>query len=107
MQNIINQFKKIAPFIVSKVKARVTSTMNDVEIGVIIHEEIMSYFSNQQDMAAQHMTFNQEQRASFACAMYEMLKPMAETLKGAKNPKYEEYVISSGKTGALNYITRA
>lgn len=107
MQNIINQFKKIAPYIVSNVKARVTVEMTDAEIIAVIHEEIQAYFAKQQDMAAQHMAFNDDQRATFASAMYDLLAPLAEAFKDAVNPKYKEYVAASGKTGALNYITKA
>lgn len=107
MKDIMNQFKKIAPYIVESVKVRVTPEMNDAEVMAIVHEEILAYFNKGQQMTAEVLAFNADQRATFAAVMYELLKPMAAAFKDAINPKYEEYVRASGKTGALNYITKA
>ena len=107
MEDIMNQFKKIAPFITASTKARISESMDESQIAEVIHEEILAYFAKQQNMAAQHMQFNSLQRATFAGVMYEMLKPMAEAFKEIVNPLYAEYVSKSGKSGALNYITNA
>lgn len=107
MQNILNQFKAIAPAIAGAVKARITAETTEVEVMEIIHEEILAYFNKHQQMAVQHMTFNDEQRATFAAVMYDLLKPLASQLVQALNPNYEAYVARTGKTGALNFITNA
>lgn len=107
MKNIIEQFKKVAPFIVTNVKARVTAEMSETEIGQVIHEEIMNFFTKQQQMTTEYLTFDADKRAAFASAMYELLAPLAEAFKDAVNPKYAAYVESTGKTGALNFITNA
>lgn len=105
MQNILNQFKAIAPAIAGAVKARVTDTTTESEVMDIIHEEILAYFTSHQNMAAQHMTFSEPQRTAFAAVMYDLLKPLAAELVQSLNPKYEAYVARTGNTGALNYIT--
>lgn len=107
METILNQFKKVAPFIVATVKARVTAEMTDAEIMVVIHSEIVSYFSKQQQMATEYLAFDEDKRATFAAVMYDIIAPMASSFKGAINPKYAAYVAATGKTGALNFITHA
>lgn len=107
MQNMINQFTKIAPFIVASVKERITASMDEAQVCEVIHEEILAYFTKQQSMTLQYVQFDDQQRATFATVMYELLKPMAEKFKDAVNPLYAEYVRASGKAGALNYITNA
>lgn len=107
MENILNQFKKVAPFIVEKVKARATAEMADAEVMVVIHEEIVTYFQKQQQMATEYLSFDEDKRATFAAVMYEILAPMASSFKGGINPKYAEYVEKTGKTGAFNFITHS
>jgi hypothetical protein len=107
MQNILNQFKAIAPAIAAAVKGRVTDVTTEAEVMEIIHEEILAYFDKHQKMAVQHMTFNDEQRATFAAVMYDLLKPLAANLVQVLNPNYTAYVERTGKTGALNFITNA
>ena len=107
MENILNQFKKVAPFIVANVKAHVTAEMTDAEVMAVIHEEIVAYFNKQQQMTAEYLAFGEDKRATFAGVMYEILAPMAASFKDAVNPKYAAYVAATGKTGALNFITNA
>lgn len=107
MEKILNQFKKVAPFIVESVKARVTAEMIDAEVMLIIHEEIMTFFQKQQQMTNEYLTFDEDKRATFAAVMYEILAPMAASFKGGVNQKYAEYVEKTGKTGALNFIINA
>mgnify|MGYP000117019656 CR=1 FL=1 len=107
MENIMNQFKKVAPLIVDGVKARVTAEMTDAEIMLIIHEEIVTFFQKQQQMTNEYLAFDEDKRATFAAVMYEILAPMAASFKGGINPKYAEYVEKTGKTGALNFIINA
>lgn len=107
MEDILGQFKKVAPFIVSAVKSRISPETPDVRIGEIINEEIVSYFVNTQEMTNQVLSFNEVQSATFAAIMYNLLKPMTEKFKHSVNPLYAEYVKETGKTGALNYITKA
>lgn len=54
---MINEFKKIAPAIVESVKVRVTADMTEQQIMMVIHEEIVSYFTKQQQMFVEYMTF--------------------------------------------------
>ncbi|EPC5388246.1 hypothetical protein AB6864_24650 [Serratia proteamaculans] len=103
----IEQFKKIAPAIVENVKARVTSEMAVDEIMHAIHEEILSFFVKQQQMALEYVTFNEDQRANFAALMYSLLEPLAGAFKGIVNPKYAAYVAATGKTGARNFMVNA
>lgn len=107
MENILNQFKKVAPFIVEGVKARVTAEMTDAEVMVVIHEEIMTFFQKQQQMTNEYLAFDEDKRSTFAAVMYEILTPMAASFKGGINPKYAAYVEKTGKTGAFNFITNA
>ena len=103
---MINEFKKIAPYIVEAVKERVSNDMSDDEIMQIIHAEIMSFFEKQQNMFTQFLTFTSEQRAAFTSVMYDVLAPLAATVKTTPNPIYQSYVERTGKTGALNFITQ-
>lgn len=107
MQNIMNQFKKIAPYIVKAVKVRVAPGMADTDVMAIIHEEILAYFDKQQKMAVEVLTFTAEQKRVFSGVMYDLLKPLAAEFAKCTNPLYEAYVAESGKTGALNYMTKA
>lgn len=107
MKNILEQFKKVAPFIVTSVKARITAEMTDEAIMSVIHDEIVAFFNKQQQMTTEYLTFDANERAAFASAMYELLAPMAEVFKEAANPEYAAYVAKTGKTGALNFITNA
>ncbi len=107
MQNIMNQFKKIAPYIVDAVKVRLAPGMTDADVMVIIHEEILAYFDKQQKMAVEALTFTADQKRVFSGVMYDLLKPLAAELAKGSNPLYDAYVAKSGKTGALNYITNA
>ena len=103
---MINEFKKIAPAIVESVKARMANEMTDEEVMVVIREEIVSYFDKQHQMMVEYLTFNREKRINFAEIMYEMLAPLATSFKGGINEKYAEFTRETGKTGALNYLTR-
>lgn len=107
MNALMTEFKKIAPFIVDAVKARVAAGMTDEEVMVIVHEEILAYFEKQKLMSVQHILFSAEQRATFSGIMYDLLKPLAAEFAARSNPLYDEYVAKTGKTGALNYITKA
>lgn len=107
MENILNQFKKVAPFIAEGVKARVTAEMTDAEVMVVTHEEIMTFFQKQQQMTNEYLAFDEDKRSTFAAAMYETLTPMADSFKGGINQKYAEYVEKTGKTGAFNFIINA
>lgn len=107
MENILNQFKKVAPFIVEGVKARFTAEMTDAEVMVVIHEEIMTFFQKQQQMTNEYLAFDEDKRSTFAAVMYEILTPMAASFKGGINQKYAEYVEKTGKTGAFNFIINA
>lgn len=104
---MINEFKKIAPAIVENVKVRITAEMTEEQIMMVIHEEIISYFTKQQQMFVEYMTFNEDQRATFAAVMYDVLAPLAASFKGSVNPLYDAYVKRTGKTGALNFIINA
>jgi len=57
-------------------------------------------------MFNQFLTFTDDQRATFANIMYEVLAPLAANLKQTANPVYQQYVNETGNTGALNFITR-
>lgn len=107
MENIMNEFKKLAPFITENVKSRISNEMTDKQVMNIIHEEIIAYFNKQQQMTMEYLAFNEDKRISFAAVMYEILAPLASVFKDAVNPKYAEYVESTGKSGALNFITGA
>lgn len=107
MNALLNEFKKIAPFIVAAVQARVAAGMTDEEVMVIVHEEILAYFEKQKLMSDQHILFSEAQRAAFSAVMYDLLKPLAAKFAGGTNPLYDAYVAQSGKTGALNYITKS
>lgn len=74
---------------------------------MVIHEEIVSYFTKQQQMFVEYMTFNEDQRATFAAVMYDVLAPLASSFKDMVNPQYAAYVERTGKTGALNFIVNA
>lgn len=104
---MINEFKKVAPAIVESVKVRVTADMTEQQIMMVIHEEIVSYFTKQQQMFVEYMTFNEDQRATFAAVMYDVMAPLASSFKDMVNPKYAAYVERTGKTGALNFIVNA
>lgn len=104
---MINEFKKIAPAIVENVKLRITADMTEQQIMMVIHEEIVSYFTKQQQMFVEYMTFNEDQRATFAAVMYDVLSPLASSFKDMVNPQYAAYVERTGKTGALNFIVNA
>lgn len=107
MEELMNQFKKLAPFITSNVKARVTAEMDDSQVMATIHEEIIGFFDKNKAATVEYLTFNEDQRRTFSAVMYELLKPLAEAFKGGVNPKYKEYVEKSGKTGARNFIVNA
>lgn len=104
---MINEFKKIAPYIVENLKAVVTNEMTDEEIMEVIHQEIVSFFTKQQNMFVQYLSFNQEQRTAFAEIMYATIAPLAKEMKTNLNPVYSAYVERTGKTGAKNFITNA
>lgn len=103
----IEQFKKIAPAIVEAVKARVTSEMESDEVMQAIHEEILSFFVKQQQMAVEYMAFTGDQRSQFSALMYTLLEPLAGAFKGRENLKYSAYVAATGKIGALNFMVNA
>lgn len=107
MEKVIEQFTKVASFIAGNVKSRITSEMNDEEVMTVIHEEIVSFFNKQQQMTVEYLSFSKDKRAAFATAMYDLLQPLAAAFKPSINPLYAEYVKASGKTGALNFITKA
>lgn len=104
---MINEFKKIAPYIVENVKSLVTPEMSDEEVMIIIHTQIIAFFEKQQNMFIQYLTFTNDQRRTFAEIMYSVLAPMAKEIKQTSNPVYVEYVQRTGKTGAKNFITNA
>ncbi|QGH64185.1 hypothetical protein [Serratia proteamaculans] len=103
----IEQFKKIAAAIVVNVKTRITNEMAVDEIMHTIHEEILSFFVKQQQMAVEYMTFNEDQRADFSELMYSLVEPLAVAFKGRTNPKYAAYVATTGNTGARNFMVNA
>lgn len=103
----IEQFKKVAPAIVSNVKARITDDMAAEEIMRVIHDEILSFFVKQQQMTVEYVIFNEDQRINFAALMYTLLEPLAGAFKGTVNPKYAAYVAATGKTGARSFIVNA
>lgn len=107
MEAILNQFKQVAKYIVIGVKDKVTAAMSESEVMEVIHEEIIAYFTNHSRLTIQHMTLGDNERAKFASVMYELIKPRASRVVAITNPRYEEYVRRSGKTGARNYITNA
>ncbi len=104
---MINEFKKIAPYIVENVKALVTPDMSDDEVMKLIHAQIIAFFEKQQNMFTQYLTFTDMQRLSFAEIMYTAIAPLAKEMKQSLNPVYVEYVQRTGKTGAKNFITNA
>jgi len=104
---MINEFKKIAPYITASVKEKLAEDANEAAIIEAIHREIMSFFSKQNAMCMEYLTFSQEQRLIFSESMYDLLKPMASEVKQSMNPVYIDYVKRSGKTGAKNFITNA
>lgn len=104
---MINEFKKIAPYIVENVKALVSAKMSDEEVMKVIHAQIISFFENQQNMFTQYLNFTDEQRCLFADIMYSVIAPLAKEMKQTLNPVYMEYVERTGKTGAKNFITNA
>lgn len=104
---MINEFKKIAPYIVENVKTRIDDKMGDEEIMKIIHHEIVSFFTKQQNMFVQYLSFNDDQRATFVEIMYSAIAPLAKQIKTNLNPVYSAYVERTGKTGAKNFITDA
>ncbi|MEI7411694.1 hypothetical protein [Pectobacterium aroidearum] len=107
MEKVIMQFKKVAGFIAGNVKSRTTPEMTDEEVMAVIHEEIVAYFNKQRQMTLEYISFGKDARAAFASAMYDLIKPLTAGIETSVNPLYAEYVKSSGKTGALNYITKA
>ncbi len=107
MKDVISEFRKLAPYIAEKVKSLVTDSMNNESVMKIIHSEIVAYFSKQQLMMLEYLSFTDDQRATFAAAMYDALSPLTEGFEPTTNPLYEAYVSRTGKTGALNYMTNA
>lgn len=107
MESIMNEFKKIAPYIVDAVKVRVGPDMSEIDAMAIIHEEILAYFDKQQKMAVEALTFTADQKRVFSGVMYDLLKPLTTEFVKCTNPLYDAYVAQSGKTGALNYMTNA
>lgn len=104
---MINEFKKIAPYIVENARAVVTAEMSDEEVMKVIHAEIIAFFEKQQNMFTQYLTFTDEQRYAFAEIMYSSIAPLAKEMKKTLNPLYVEYVERTGKTGARNFIANA
>ncbi|GKV93553.1 hypothetical protein H2Y56_06055 [Pectobacterium aroidearum] len=107
MESAIMQFKKVAGSISENVKLRITSKMTDEEVMDVIHDEIVAHFNKQQQMTVEYLSFSKDKRTAFASAMYDLLLPLAAVIQPSVNPLYAEYVKSSGKTGALNFITKA
>lgn len=104
---MINEFKKIAPYIAAAVKERLANDVSEEVITEVIHQEIMSFFRKQNSMCSEYLAFNQDQRRIFSEAMYDLLKPLAGEIKQSLNPIYLDYVKRTGKTGAKNFITNA
>lgn len=104
---MINEFKKIAPYIVENVKSLVSAEMSDEEVLELIHGQIINYFEKQQNMFTQYLTFTDEQRSLFSQIMYSAVAPLAKEMKQTLNPVYVEYMERTGKTGAKNFITNA
>lgn len=104
---MINEFKKIAPYIVENVKTIATSDMSDEEVMKVIHAEIISFFEKQQNMFIQYLTFTDDQRRTFVEIMYSAIAPLAKEMQQTLNPLYVEYVERTGKTGAKNFIINA
>lgn len=107
MEGIIREFRKVAPYIADRVKGLVSDSMDEASVMAVIHAEIVNHFANQQRMMMEYLTFTDDQRATFAAAMYDALLPAAESVKPTLNPLYEAYVLRTGKTGALNYLVNA
>lgn len=105
MVNVLEQFQKVAPYILNSVKARVTANESDEAVLVIIQEEILHYFDAFRNMSEQYLAFNDEQRHQFASVMYELVAPLSQGIKAPVNPVYESFVKVTGKTGALEFIT--
>ncbi|HDT2074314.1 TPA: hypothetical protein RCG84_000421 [Enterobacter roggenkampii] len=101
----IAQFKKVAPAIVHNVKARITGSERDEALMKIIHEEIAHHFAGWQRFFTQYVNFTEDQRREFSGIMYDLVAPLSQGLKGSVNPIYENFVKTTGKTGALNFIT--
>lgn len=105
MNELMNQFKAIAPAIVDAVRARVTASSTEADVMNIIHEEIIAFFDKQQRMAVEYLTFDADRRATFGIIMFELLKPLADKMPKSMNPNYQAYVEKTGNEGALNFIT--
>jgi len=78
MENIINEFRKIAPYIAANVKAANTESMSDAETMQVIKSEITDYFNKQYQMFMEYLRFDDIQRAAFAEVMYSVLAPLAK-----------------------------
>lgn len=104
LETILEKFKAVAPGITRSVAVRVTAETSDAEIMVVIHEEIAHHFEAFNNMTAQYLAFNADQRREFAGIMYDLLAPTAQNVKATLNPVYEKFVTETGKSGALNFI---
>lgn len=102
---MINEFVKIAPYIVEAVRVKLTSGVTEEETMAIIHQEIVNFFRKQELMFLEFLSFDATQRATFCAAMYSAIKPIADKTEKNLNPKYSEYVLRTGLTGAKNFIT--
>lgn len=107
MEDIISGFRKVAPYIADRAKRLVSDSMTEADVMAVVHAGIANHFENQQRMMLEYLRFTDDQRAAFAAAMYDALLPSAENVQPALNPLYEAYVLRTGKTGALNYMTNA
>jgi hypothetical protein len=104
MENILEQFRKLAPSITKNVKARIIGNESEEEILMIIHQEIIHFFNSCKNMFMQYITFDENQRRDFAEIMYTLLAPMAEGFKDKANSEYVKFQNETGKSGSLNFI---
>ncbi|WP_419963970.1 hypothetical protein [Pantoea vagans] len=84
MENMIIEFRKIAPYIAENVRAVITDHMSNAQIMAVINAEILTFFTKQQVFTERYLAFTPDQRAMFSRVMYSALRSLAK--KGTPAP---------------------
>lgn len=104
MEQMLEQFKKIAPYITANVKSRLNGSETEEEVAEVIKQEIVHYFEACQSMFTQYLAFNTDQRRAFAQIMHKLVAPLANNMKTETNPVYLKFTNDTGKAGAFDFI---
>lgn len=79
MENMIIEFREIAPYIAENVRAVITDHMSNAQIMAVINAEILTFFIKQQVFTERYMKLSPDQRALFCGVMYRALRSLAKT----------------------------